>query len=457
MEEVTDILCDFAFALKYRNFSDETIDQTKKFITDYYAASLAGVCVNKTFNSAVLNVLRFIGGNPQASVLFEKKKYSVSEAAFINAVYAHGADLDDGNRLSAGHIGTHVISAVFAVAEAYELMWEDVLTAIIVGYEFFNRLGSAAQPDLYNKGFHSTGVVGAIASGAACAKALGLSKEGIYNTVSLAAVQASGLIIIDESGQGCKPINPANAARIGIISALLGQQEICAPRNPLESIKGWFHAFSNEIKENYIVDGLGKKFTINESYLKLYPTCRHTHCCIDAAKKIRENILKDQKLIEDIIKIQIFIYPSAIKSAGKIDYPENSEEAKFSIKYATAVGLIKGKFDIEDLSLDSKLEIVAYLIEHMNLQEDCSMENREKGIRGARVIAFLSDGANYEKAILVPEGEGGKALSWEQLEKKMINCGKMYDNKKQLKRLFESCKNIEKSQKFIYPATMLTE
>ena len=32
--------------------------------------------------------------------------------AFLNALYAHGADLDDGNSKSAGHIGASVISAV---------------------------------------------------------------------------------------------------------------------------------------------------------------------------------------------------------------------------------------------------------------------------------------------------------------------------------------------------------
>lgn len=36
----------------------------------------------------------------------------MTNAAFMNAVYAHGADMDDGNRKSAGHIGAHVISSV---------------------------------------------------------------------------------------------------------------------------------------------------------------------------------------------------------------------------------------------------------------------------------------------------------------------------------------------------------
>ena len=82
------------------------------FIADYYAASIAGYRVNKQFNKVVMSIIKEDSGTEQASILFEKKKYPVTNAAFMNAVYAHGADMDDGNRKSAGHIGAHVISSV---------------------------------------------------------------------------------------------------------------------------------------------------------------------------------------------------------------------------------------------------------------------------------------------------------------------------------------------------------
>ena len=103
--------------------------------------------------------------------------------------------------------------------------------------KFFNRIAGAAQPGLYNRGFHSTGIAGAMACGAACAKLMGLDRCGVYNSVSLAAIQSSGLIIIDESGQRCKPINPANAARIGVLSALMAERGLLSSQNPLESQK----------------------------------------------------------------------------------------------------------------------------------------------------------------------------------------------------------------------------
>lgn len=456
MENVTDILCDFAFSLNYSSFSEMTITQTKKFIVDYFSSSLAGYKLNQSFNSAVLNVFRGLEGKCQSSVLFEKNKYPAPTAAFVNAVYSHGADLDDGNRISAGHIGTHVISSVFALAESQNSSWKDVIMAINVGYEFFNRIGGAAQPALYNKGFHSTGVAGTLASAAACAKLLGLDKKGIYNGVSIAAIQSGGLIIIDESGQGCKPINPANAARAGMISALLAAQGVEGPRNPLESKKGWFHAFSDERNTDLITEGLGTTFTINESYLKIYPTCRHTHSCMEAALELRKKLLDANSLNPEMIKeIQVYTYPSAIKSAGAITIPNSAEEAKFSMAFAFAVALFKGGFGLKDLDPSTAPAEVSELARLVHLAPDPSMENREKGIRGARVEIFLQNGLSFEKTILTPKGEGKDSLTWEDLEKKMLSCGQSLTQPCRSQRLFDACKNMDEDAPFSYLASIL--
>lgn len=456
MNNITETLCEFAQLLEYQDLFEETVVQTKRFIADYFAASLAGIRVNRTFNSALMNVMEMLGGKAQSSVLLQKSKFSVTSAAYINAAYSHGADLDDGNRISAGHIGTHVISAVFALAEETKTSWKNVFTAINVGYEFFNRIGGAAQPSLYKKGFHSTGVVGAIAAAAASAKVLGLDKTGIYNSVSLAAVQAGGLIIIDESGQGCKPINAANAAKIGVTSALLAERKIEAPSNPLESKKGWFHAFTDGPEIQNITNELGQVFTINQSYLKLYPTCRHTHSCIDAILEIRKSLFKIQNYSSAMInKIQVFTYPNAIKSAGNILFPVNSEEAKFSISFAVAVALIKGRFTLDDLSMglfDEEIHTTAKLV---HLIPDASMENRNKGIRGAKICVHLKDGTCFEKVITTPKGEGADSLTWDLLEQKIINCADTLVSHEAAIALLNACKTINENNIFIYPALKL--
>lgn len=449
MEGYTDVLVDFVVALKYEDLPHGVIEQTKLFIADYYAASIAGYRVNKQFNRVAMSIIKEEGGAEQASILFEKKKYPVGNAAFMNAAYAHGADMDDGNRKSAGHIGTHVISSVFALGEKLGVTWKDIIVAINVGYEFFNRIAGAAQPGLYNKGFHSTGIAGAMACGAACAKLMRLDRCGVYNSVSLSAIQSSGLIIIDESGQNCKPINPANAARIGILSALMAEKGLLSSRNPLESKKGWFHAFTDHVDETILLRGLGVDFTIGESYLKLYPTCRHTHCCIDGVLKIRERMNDKNTFLPNIIeKIEVYIYPSAIKSAGIIRNPRSQEEAKFSIYYAIAVAFNNGDFSIEDLQVEKADPVINNLLAKIELVPDPLMEDRACGIRGARIKVVLCDGEILEETILIPKGEGIGALDWNDLQIKMHACSYGIVSEEISKRVINRCMNIDANETF---------
>ncbi len=447
----TRALSEFAAGLRAEMLSAETKEQTAMFIADYCAACIAGYRVNESFNSALAAVLEEEGGAGQSSVLFADKKYPASSAAWMNAAYAHGADMDDGNRRAAGHIGAHVLSAVFAVAEQRGSSWAEVITAINVGYEVFNRLAGAAMPGLYNKGFHSTGVAGAAACAAACAKLRGEDADGIYAAISLAAVQSGGLIIIDESGQSCKPINPANAARLGVLSASIASRHKDAPKDPLQSKKGWFNAFSTEPDIDSISDGLGERFTINESYLKLYPACRHTHTVIEAASEIRKMLQEEGADTASVTEINVKIYPAAIRSTGGIAYPESADEAKFSLKYCLVKALELGGFGFGELSVTISEE-EKRLADCIILIEDTAYEDRKKGIRGTAVEVVLADGRRFSSEVLIPKGEGEKRLSWTDMKEKMLSCAIGTVSAGEAEGLVDRIRGIDfASEKFSWP------
>lgn len=449
--EITKKLCDFASGLRVQALPDAVIQQTKLFIADYFAASLAGFRVNAQFNVALRATLDALGEKGQASVLFAERKYAADAAAMLNAAYAHGADLDDGNRKSAGHIGASVISAVFACAETWGSAWNDVFVALQVGYEFFNRIGAAAQPSLYQKGFHSTGVVGAVACAAACAKLMGHDADRIYRSVSLAAVQAGGLIIIDESGQSCKPVNPANAARLGIFSAILAGKGANSPINPLESGKGWFHAFSDAIREADLFSDLGKRFTICDSYLKLYPACRHVHSCIDAGIELHNRLKSCTGMsLDDIERIEVYTYLSAIRSAGNIRWPKSVEEAKFSIGFALASALCRGRFELEDLAPDATDEKVRRVAEKVSLIPDDTMEDRENGVRGARIVLYFRGTRTMETTVQSPRGEGAASLRWEDVRRKALACAKGLLESGRVESIITHCAVLDGDARYTY-------
>lgn len=454
MIDATKMLSEFAADLKFENLPQEAVDTTKMFIADYYAACAAGYKVNKRFNEAMLGILNGMGGNPEAGILFSDKKLPVENAAFMNAVYAHGADMDDGNRKAMGHVAAHVMSAVFALAETLDVTWQDVYVAINVGYEVYNRVAAAVQPGLVHRGFHSTGTAGAVACGAACAKLMGMNAEQIYNAMAIAAIQASGLIIIAESGQSCKPLNPANAAKTGIISAKLTAGGVAGPIHPLESKKGWFHAMSDEIDESMITDGLGEKFTICESYLKPYPSCRHTHCGIEGAMLIRERIIRKYGgfCSEKVQKIQVFIYKNAIQIAGQIKIPATPDDAKFSIHYSLATALLKGRYTLADLELENITDEIKQIVDKIELVEELTMENTKTGIRGSKTVVTLEDGEQFCETVSIPKGDAANPFTWEDMKDKFDSC---FDGVSESKCSFNHIKNLELTEQFISISNIL--
>lgn len=450
MIHATEILSRFAADLTFEALPEKVVETTRMYIADYYAACYAGHKVNVTFNRAFGRIFEDMGGKEEATALFAPMKMPAANAAFMNAVHAHGADMDDGNRKAMGHVGAHVISAVFALAETLEVAWKDVIVAVNVGFEVYNRVAAAAQPGLVHRGFHSTGTAGGIACGAACAKLMGLDAEGIYNAMSIAAIQSSGLMLIAESGQACKPINPANAARNGLLAAKLVSLGVAGPVNPLESRKGWFHAMSDETDETMITDGLGEVFTICESYLKPYPSCRHTHCGIEAARMIRGRILESGRAVDErsVRSVRAYIYANAIQIAGQIRIPETADEAKFSIHYSLAAALLDGGYGLEDLESEAVTPARRDIVQRIELIPDETMEDRAAGIRGAKVQVDLTDGTVYEQTVLLPKGDAANPFTWEDIARKMESCMAGIHDREKVKEILRFLRTVEPSRAF---------
>jgi 2-methylcitrate dehydratase PrpD len=422
----TTLLSRYVSRLQYEDLPADVVAYTKLLVLDYLASAMAGYKVNKVFNRAVLEVIGGMGGRPESTVLFGGGKLPAAHAGFINAVYGHGADLDDGNRTATGHPGTSIIPAVLSLAEAHGLCGKDAITAIVTGYDVYVRLGNIMLPSHFLRGFHSTGTIGAVAAGAASAKVLGLSEDFVRRTISLAAVQASGLHEVSDSGQMAKPINPGNAARTGILSALLAQAGADAPQAPLEGDKGFLKAFADGADQSALPDDLGKHFKITTCYIKLYPACRHAHAPVDAAMRLRAGGLPAPNAIE---AIKIYTYPSAIQIAGNIFEPKNEDEAKLSITFAAATAMVTGHFTLDDLKSGGHLsDEVRVLIGKMQIVNEPALQNKEAGIRGARIDILLKDGSVRSETILLPKGDPEVPLQGSDMSEKLRSCASnLYD------------------------------
>lgn len=441
MENLTQKLSKFVSTLRYDDLGEETVEYAKILLMDYIASSAAGYRVNTSFNRAMESVYFDMGGKPESKAMFTAARYPAMTAAMINGTYVHGADLDDGNRNAMGHPGCTVISALLALGEAMGASGKDFITAMAAGYEVYARVSSAVQPSHVNRGFHSTGTVGTLAAAAACANLLRLDAEATEAAIALAIIQAGGLIIVNESGQACKPINPAKAAYSGILAAKLAKQGVRSSQNALESTKGFFHAFADAVDVGRF-ETLGRHLCIMDSYIKPYPACRHTHAGADAAKELRQQI-GDPKQIE---RITVRIYPVAISLAGKIAMPRSVDEAKFSIAYAICCAMVNGSFGLDDIldpgACDPRIREMAQKVE---IVCDQSYEDPKKGTRGAGVQVLLRDGRIFTKIVPLPKGDPEYALDRAGICDKLDSSAGDLLNEKQKKQITEQVFNLEKA------------
>lgn len=431
------VLSRFVCELKWESLPQATIDNARGRLLDLISSAAAGYRVNAPMNQVVLHTLRETDGLKQSSVLFEQERFSMAGAAFLNAFWGHGADLDDGHMLSSGHPGVCVIPAVLAAAEALDSEARDILTAIVAGYEVYVRLSNAIMPSHLHRGFHGTGTVGAVACSAAVAKLMGLDEERIHRAISLGAVAASGLFEVSESGQGMKPLNPANAARTGVISALLAKNGAESPDNPFEGNKGFFRAFADHLKPDEITKELNEQYRIDSCYVKQYPACRHMHGLIDCAAALHD---EGGFTLEEIDVIRLYVYENSIRVTGNIREPKDTGEAKFSQTYGVAIGLIKGGFTLDDLEQASSMSDAARkLIQKMEIICEPELEDRSKMLRGARVELTLRDGRVLKRAVPVPKGEAVTPLTREDTRKKLSACARGVLSQRKQDELFQIC------------------
>ena len=426
---------------------EHDIEQLHTLIIDFFAASYAGYKQNHAFNTAVEKVIYPQGGAEESTVLFQEKRYPARIAAFMNSAYGHGAELDDGNKKAAGHAGVHIIPAVFALAEKLQSTSDDVLLAIATGYEAYIRISSAAQPGLVARGFHSTGMAGTLACAAACARLYHLDTQGIEDAIALATTMTGGLLSYGDSRPAIKPLNPAKAAENGVLAAMLANEGMQGPTESLEGQNGWFHAATDSFDAECLkgTDHL----LLHDCYFKLYPSCRHTHCGIDAAVSLHSRLS-----VDNIKNVNVYIYPNAIKLAG-LKIPQNQDETKFSIQYTLACSLLNGSYGTADMDPPRLTEDVLELIEKIHLIPDTSMEDRSKGIRGTRVEIELNDGTKTEETVFVPKGDPENPLTRADIVNKLRVCAEGQADEAQLTELVDMIIEIRGKSDFKNPMSIL--
>ena len=164
----------------------------------------------------------------KATIVAEGPVASAVDAAYVNASYGHGFEYDDffGN----AHPGCAVVPAAFAMAEELEPRSEGAITALVVGYETYVRIGKWGSPAVLNEGWQPHAVWGDFGAAALAAKMYGLNEEQCFHALAIALSHASGPTEYASSGGSIKRVHAGIVVRNGIESAELARAGITGPR-----------------------------------------------------------------------------------------------------------------------------------------------------------------------------------------------------------------------------------
>jgi 2-methylcitrate dehydratase PrpD len=421
---LTDQFISYLDELRRTAFSSSIIKQAKRCLLDYLGVTFAGARILKEKGNSLVRILD--DSENSASVIGFDRKASVLNAALINGICSHIAELDDGVRFGMIHPGSPVFSAILPIAEKEKVSGINFLVGIIIGYEAAVRIASAIQPSHYNIGYHPTSTCGAIGGAMGIAAMLDFPTTALKDTFSAVSVASSGMLKVIEDGSELKPINVGRAAYSAIVAAFTAQAGFKGLDDVLSGSLGFLSVMSENFKKSFLKKDKHNSYEIEKVYFKPYASCRHTHSAIEGALYIKKKTGLSPKEIKNI---KVITYKGII---GKHDhvYIRGVSSAKMSLPFSIAVAIVTGKAGINEFSdeyiTDSE---VSRLTKSVLVISDKGITDQVPKKRAAIVEINTYDGTSYTKRIDLPKGEPENSMSEDEINEK-FKILSAYGNKK---------------------------
>jgi 2-methylcitrate dehydratase PrpD len=379
-------LAEFLSAARWEDIPAAVRHEAKRSLMNFFATSLGG-CRDAAVETAAVVLGKFTG-SATATIIGRSERSDMLNAAFLNAMSANVFDFDDTHARTIIHPTAPVAPALFALAESSRLSGEQLLLAFILGVETECRIGNAISPGHYQRGWHITSTCGVFGAAAAAGRTLGLSGERMKWALGHASAQASGLV--ETLGSMSKSISVGNAARNGLVSALLAERNFFGPDQPLEGARGFLRVTGENPDFTCLTQGLGEQWEILSNAYKPYPCGIVLNPVIEACLALSK---KPELTIARIERIEIAGHPLLRERTDRAQV-NTGREAQVSAQHAVAVALTRGRAGLAEFS------------------DECVADN---GLRSLGAKVGFVDDASYavESArVTVHMGAGKAVLSW---------------------------------------------
>ncbi len=340
-KDYLDRLARFVGETSIDDIPEEVLQRTREILVDSFPVLAWGM---RTPELVALSDKQIKSGSPGRSwVIGKGVTTNRVDAAMLNGIAGAWLDYDEGNFLANGHPGMQVIPASFAVAQELGLSGRELLATIALSYEVVARIGAATKIKLIINPHGTFGVVGAAL---ATARLTGMHPDKMRGLASLAAstcVATNRHTMLD--GATVRNWYAGHSGFMGQMAVRLVESGFSGPSDGVNT------TFSLVLGDGFsgekAVDKLGERWLLLEGYLKLYPTARYVHSCIDAyfdaAAKVPKPIAP-----EEVDRIDVHAYRLAAYLDNKT--PKDWFGTRFSLPFAVATLMVGGRNGLDAFS-----------------------------------------------------------------------------------------------------------
>jgi len=415
-------------------------------------AAIAKTCLVDTFGVALAGSAAPLSGitsslaekDGPCAILGTRKRGTVQAAAFANASAAHALDFDDNCYAGLVHASAVVAPAVQAIGERQGLDGRSLLAAFVAGLEVEFAVGRAMPNVLYDRGWFTTALLGAIGAAAGASRALSLSPAQTANALGYAIAATGGSRIA--IGSDAKPLIAGRAAALGVEAALLAEAGMSAPRDAIEGRGGLADLLVAGPFALHHLDRLGRSWGLEDPGIdrKPYPVCLSAHAAIDALDEI---LAQTDTAPEDVAAIEADV-PAVV--AGNLRHPSplTAQQAQFSLPFALGCRLCFGEVSLDHLSdallanreLRSAMEKVRMTT---SVRWNAGIPSLSSFPEGAFVTLLTKGGKRLEAFVGAARGTVRNPMTERQIDEKFFVCATRALSRSQADRLHGALRGIE--------------
>ena len=403
-------LARFVCDTRWEELPDAVRHEAKRSLLNYLAVCLGG-CNDPTINAAVRTFLPFRAGNG-ASLVGRPERFDMLNASALNAMAANVYDFDDTHIPTIVHPTAPVAPALAALAQSRPVHGRDFLLAFSIGVEVECRIASAISPSHYSRGWHITSTCGVFGSAAGAAHILGLDAQTLVSAWGSAAAQSAGLV--ETLGTSAKSISVGNAARNGLLSALLAAQGFEGPAAPLTGTRGFLRVVADQPNLQALEANPSWGWELMRNTYKPYPCGIVLHPVIDACLNLAGKVSGTGCTLDDVKRIVIAGHP-LLKQRTDRPQVANGRLSQVSAQHAVGVVLQRRRAGLDEFS-DKAVsdQAVRALGATVQFADDADMP-----VDAARVTIEFADGSMLTEEVKAPHGSLARPMSDSDIELKL--------------------------------------